>query len=140
MREVEEYCARRTEVVRMLVGNKIDRLALRQVATEDARNWASKHGLVYVECSAKSRDAATAVFTTVVNKVMTWSSVEINIYSVVTINKSCIPCALIQVLSDPMLASSTTPGEGSRRLDGEALDIMDSEQSTSRSFSSACCS
>ncbi|KAL7424768.1 Ras-related protein Rab-18-B [Cryptotrichosporon argae] len=51
-REIEAYCA--DDVVKMVVGNKVDRALSRQVTADEGRALAERMGTLFVECSAKT--------------------------------------------------------------------------------------
>jgi small GTP-binding protein len=52
VRELKENCPQ--ELTVMLVGNKIDLVANRQVSTEEGRDFATTHGFMFIETSAKT--------------------------------------------------------------------------------------
>lgn len=56
------------EVVKLLVGNKIDQT--RSVPREEAIAWAKSHGMLFLESSAKTKQGIAQVFSEVVQKVM----------------------------------------------------------------------
>jgi len=81
LEEVEVYTpGGGTEVVKLLVGNKIDRDAA--VTRGEAEDWARRHGTIFVESSAKSAVGVAQAFDEIVNK----------------------------ILENPVLLASTTPG------------------------------
>jgi Ras-related protein Rab-18 len=55
------------EVVKLLVGNKVD--LPRQVARETAMEWAKTKGMLFLEASAKTKTGINQVFNEVVLKV-----------------------------------------------------------------------
>ena len=57
-----------TEVVKLLVGNKIDQPRL--VARESAEEWARSRGMLFMEASAKTKEGIAQVFNEVVQKVL----------------------------------------------------------------------
>ncbi|KAH9370987.1 hypothetical protein HPB48_019086 [Haemaphysalis longicornis] len=65
--ELETYCTR-NNVVKMLVGNKIDRLENRVVTKEQGMNYARKHSMLFIEASAKTRDGVQCAFEELVEK------------------------------------------------------------------------
>ncbi|KAJ1673658.1 hypothetical protein EV182_004809, partial [Spiromyces aspiralis] len=75
LEELNTYCTD-PNVVKMLVGNKIDMAAERQVEREEAESFAHKHGALYYECSAKtSEDVETAIdelVTEIINRPLLW--------------------------------------------------------------------
>jgi Ras-related protein Rab-18 len=57
------YCpAGGKHVVKLLVGNKTDRIEDRAVATRDGEAWARAHGCLFLEASAKSEDNVASCF------------------------------------------------------------------------------
>ena len=81
LEEVEVYTpGGGSEVVKLLVGNKIDRGAV--VTRAEAEDWARRHGTIFVESSAKSAVGVAQAFAEIVDK----------------------------ILENPVLLASTTPG------------------------------
>jgi Ras-related protein Rab-18 len=82
---VEVYCpGGGNDVVKILVGNKIDKVVLFQwwqsnlfifalqerfVSRQDADEWARSKGMIFIECSAKTTTGIEEVFQEVVEKV-----------------------------------------------------------------------
>jgi len=60
MIEADTYCSK-TEVVKMLVANKID-TAKRQVSKEEGMMFARHHKMLYIETSAKTREGIQLAF------------------------------------------------------------------------------
>ena len=54
----------------ILVGNKSDLSASREVSQDEAEGFASQHGLIYVETSAKTSDNVDLCFTTLAEQVL----------------------------------------------------------------------
>lgn len=69
-----EINGNKPNIVKMLVGNKIDRPE-RQVTREEGLTFARKHRMLYVESSAKTSENVYNVFEEIVRKV--WRSYEI---------------------------------------------------------------
>lgn len=67
--EVEVYCpGGGNDVVKILVGNKID--MERFVSRSDADEWARSKGMIFLECSAKTKKGIEEVFQEVVEKIL----------------------------------------------------------------------
>ena len=56
------------EVVKLLVGNKVDQP--RTVQREEADEWARSKGMLFMEASAKTKEGIAQVFNEVVQKVL----------------------------------------------------------------------
>lgn len=67
MNELELYCSK-VDIVKMLVGNKID-LAEREVTTEEGLDFARRNKMLYIESSAKTADGIQCCFEELVRKV-----------------------------------------------------------------------
>jgi predicted GTPase len=67
LEEVDVF-ATNPNVVKLLVGNKIDK-ADRQVSEEEAHAFARQHAMVYIECSAKTKKGIQQTFEEIVAKV-----------------------------------------------------------------------
>ena len=65
--ELHTYC-NKYDIVKMLVGNKID-LPNRQVSTEEGLEFARRHQTLYIESSAKTADGVKFCFEELVRKV-----------------------------------------------------------------------
>lgn len=65
--ELNTYC-NKVEIVKMIVGNKID-LPNRQVTTDEGLAFARKHQTLYIESSAKTSDGVKCCFEELVQKV-----------------------------------------------------------------------
>lgn len=69
--EVQMYCpAGGKHVVKLLVGNKTDRIEDRAVATRDGEAWARAHGCLFLEASAKSEDNVASCFEEVIARIL----------------------------------------------------------------------
>ena len=64
------------EVVKLLVGNKVDQE--RVIQRDEAEGWAKARGMLFMEASAKTKVGITQVFNEVVQKV---SLVQFNFHS-----------------------------------------------------------
>jgi len=69
LQEVEQFSmGGGREVVKLLVGNKVDQQ--RVVQREQADEWARSQGMLFMEASAKTKDGIAQVFNEVVTKVL----------------------------------------------------------------------
>ncbi|XP_041421773.1 ras-related protein Rab-18 [Xenopus laevis] len=68
LNELETYCTR-NDIVKMLVGNKIDK-ENREVDRNEGLKFATKHSMLYIEASAKTRDGVQCAFEELVEKII----------------------------------------------------------------------
>jgi Ras-related protein Rab-18 len=69
LQEVEQFSmGGGKEVVKLLVGNKVDQP--RVVQRDVADDWARSRGMLFMEASAKTKEGISQVFNEVVQKVM----------------------------------------------------------------------
>ncbi|XP_051171648.1 ras-related protein Rab-18-B-like [Leptopilina boulardi] len=68
LKELETYC-RTNNIVKMVVGNKID-LPDRQVTKEEGIQFARRHKTLYIESSAKTADGIKCCFEELVRKII----------------------------------------------------------------------
>ncbi|XP_017557471.1 ras-related protein Rab-18a [Pygocentrus nattereri] len=68
LNELETYCTR-DELVKMLVGNKIDKED-REVDRNEGLKFARKHSMLFIEASAKTRDGVECAFEELVEKIL----------------------------------------------------------------------
>ena len=71
LQEVEEYSSNGgADVIKLLVGNKVDREDDRQVSRSEAVSWARSKGMMMLECSAKTSAGIEQVFTEICQKAL----------------------------------------------------------------------
>ena len=70
LKEVKEYFPNTQEIIMLLVGNKIDNIYNRKVTEEEGEELARKHGMMFIETSAKEKIGVNEAFEEVVNKVI----------------------------------------------------------------------
>ncbi|XP_045121805.1 ras-related protein Rab-18-like [Portunus trituberculatus] len=68
LNELETYSTR-TDIVKMLVGNKIDKEKV-EVSREDGLKFARRHAMLFIEASAKTRDGVQCAFEELVQKIV----------------------------------------------------------------------
>uniref|UniRef100_A0A7E4VZF1 small monomeric GTPase n=1 Tax=Panagrellus redivivus TaxID=6233 RepID=A0A7E4VZF1_PANRE len=66
--EVDTYCTK-TDVVKMLVGNKID-VEDRAVTREEGLQFAKRHRMLFIEASAKTREGVQCAFEELITKIL----------------------------------------------------------------------
>jgi len=76
LKEVKEYFPNTSEIIMLLVGNKIDNIYNRKVTEEEGEELARKHGMMFIETSAKEKIGVNEAFEEVVNKVIESPLVE----------------------------------------------------------------
>jgi Ras-related protein Rab-18 len=57
-------------IVKMLVGNKIDREDSREVTRDEGVRFARKHSMLFIEASARTREGVQIAFEELVQKVI----------------------------------------------------------------------
>uniref|UniRef100_A0A672RZE8 Ras-related protein Rab-18-B-like n=1 Tax=Sinocyclocheilus grahami TaxID=75366 RepID=A0A672RZE8_SINGR len=68
LNELETYCTH-NDLVKMLVGNKIDK-DNREVDRNEGLKFARKHNMLFIEASAKTRDGVQCAFEELVEKIL----------------------------------------------------------------------
>lgn len=68
LNELDTYCTR-NDLVKMLVGNKIDKED-RELEREEGLKFARKHSMLFIEASAKTRDGVQCAFEELVEKIL----------------------------------------------------------------------
>lgn len=69
LKEVDIFTTKEN-VVKVLVGNKIDLDARRMVSRQEGSDFARKHGMLFFEASAKTRNGVHAAFEELVEKIL----------------------------------------------------------------------
>lgn len=62
-------------VIKMLVGNKIDREDTREVTRDEGAKFARKHSMLFIEASARTREGVQIAFEELVEKVSSSNSI-----------------------------------------------------------------
>jgi len=57
-------------VIKMLVGNKIDREDSREITRDEGAKFARKHSMLFIEASARTREGVQIAFEELVQKVI----------------------------------------------------------------------
>lgn len=66
---IRRHVCQSAGVAKVLVGNKSDLEAEREVSTEEGEVWARSKGMMFLECSAKTRAGIDQVFDELISKV-----------------------------------------------------------------------
>lgn len=132
LNEIDQYCGASgggggKEIVKLLVANKIDKDGDREVSWSEGAAWARGRGMLFIEASAKTDVGISQVFNEVVQKVRRLPCVRVR---GPFLRSSTTPFARLhflssththtlffyvvlraQILENPVLLSSTVPGE-----------------------------
>lgn len=92
--------ATQPELVRLLIGNKVDREAARVVSSDEGAQLAKQHGSLFLECSAKEGTGVESAFTDLV------SEVSVRVGGMLTADR---------VYAEPMAASGSWRAEARRQ-------------------------
>ena len=69
LNELDTY-ATKTDIVKMLVGNKVDKQADRTVVREEGLRFARRNHMLFIEASAKNRENVACAFEELVEKII----------------------------------------------------------------------
>ncbi len=70
LEEVKRYSPNIRDIIIVLVGNKIDLEEERAVSRKEGESWARERGMLFIECSAKSRIGIQQVFQELLMKIL----------------------------------------------------------------------
>jgi len=68
LEELEDHA--QSDIVKILVGNKVDMESSRVVSTEEGAGFAARNGCLFVEASAKTAEGVTEAFSDVVGRII----------------------------------------------------------------------
>lgn len=102
------------DVVKIIVGNKIDKEYTRVVTTEEGKAFAESRGCLFVECSAKKGQGVIGAFDELVNQVSNHHSRVPDSF------RAHIQLLHVQIISTPSLWESTSGRRPGDRMPGGA--------------------
>ncbi|RHZ67813.1 hypothetical protein Glove_299g16 [Diversispora epigaea] len=88
--ELHLYCTNK-DVVKMIVGNKVDKEHSRIISSKEAEAYADKAKTLFVECSAKTRFGVEEVFEKLVKKILEKPSLQKKIEPQIQVTKREVP-------------------------------------------------
>jgi len=68
--EIDKNTGGDANIVKVLVGNKIDDPSARQVSRREGETWAQEHGMIFIESSAKTKQGIKEVFLECINQIL----------------------------------------------------------------------
>jgi Ras-related protein Rab-18 len=77
-------------VIKMLVGNKIDREDSREITRDEGAKFARKHSMLFIEASARTREGVQIAFEELVQKVILHQYFFFSIFIYLDYSNSCI--------------------------------------------------
>ncbi|KAL7411772.1 P-loop containing nucleoside triphosphate hydrolase protein [Mrakia frigida] len=99
MHELETYTA--PDVVKIVVGNKVDKEFSRQVTTSEGKAFAERIGCLFVECSAKTRIGVKEAFEELVASIIATPSLYSKRVVPLGINPSSDSSPTVKLTNDP---------------------------------------
>jgi GTPase SAR1 family protein len=66
------------EIIKMLIGNKVDKEANREITRDEGDRFARKHSMLFIEASARTRQGVQTAFEELVKKVSATAKIAVN--------------------------------------------------------------